>query len=188
MESELLTLGRHPDNAVPLACPSVSSHHGAIRWRDDGFYVQDLGSRNGTRLNGAEVEEAKLNDGDRIAFGDVQAVYYEADQPPVEPVAEPIAAPTPTVKKLVNEAPRVTGIPAGSGKYAPKARPTPARSRVEEGSGCMTAFILTALFLGAFVFGLCLRHYNQTGGFLPNDLMDKVFSKASKIHIETGEK
>ena len=51
----------------------------------------------------------------------------------------------------------------------------------------MTAFIMMILFVGAFALGLTLRHYNQTGGFLPNDLAEKLFSKASKIHIETGE-
>jgi hypothetical protein len=50
----------------------------------------------------------------------------------------------------------------------------------------MTGFILLVLFAGAFILGLTLRHYQQTGGFLPNDLVDKLFNKASKIRIETG--
>ena len=187
LESELITVGRHPDSMVQLASPSVSSHHGAVRWRDDGYYVQDLGSRNGTRVNGVEIEEAKLDDGTRLAFGDVQAIYYEADQPPVEEPAAAAPVPQPAIVPLVTAAPPVAGIPKGAGRYAPPARGA-RYSKVEEGSGCMTAFILTVLFFGAFAIGLCLRHYNQTGGFLPNDLVEKMFSKASKIHIETGDK
>ena len=187
LEGELLTVGRHPDSMVPLASPSVSSHHGAIRWRDDGFYVQDLGSRNGTRVNGVEVEEAKLNDGDRLAFGDVQAVYFVADAAPEIP--EPAPIPQPQVQKLVTEAPAVAGIPPGAGRYEPKPRHGPAAGRrgADDGNGCMTAFILTILFVVAFSLGLTLRHYQQTDGFLPNDLIEKLFSKASKIHIEAGD-
>lgn len=190
LESELTTVGRHPDSMVPLNSGSVSSHHGAIRWRDDGFYVQDLGSRNGTRVNGVEIEEAKLNDGDRVAFGDVQAVYYVADEvPEVEPAPAPapVFVPPPSVQKLVTEAPRVSGIPPGGGRYQPKPRPGPSTRASDEGSGCMTAFIFTILFVTAFALGLTLRHYNQTGGFLPNDLTEKLFNKASKIHIESGD-
>lgn len=190
LESELITVGRHPESMVPLPSPSVSSHHASIQWREDGFYVQDLGSRNGTRVNGAEIEEARLNDGDRVAFGDVQAVYYDADHAP-EPVLAPVAQPPPppvVIQKLVTEAAPVTGIPHGSGKYNPKMRGKVAPARGSEGGGCGTAIVFLILFLGAFVLGLCIRHYKQTGGFLPTDLSEKVFSKASKIHIETGDK
>ena len=188
LDGELLTVGRHPESMIQLPSPSVSSLHGAIRWREDGFYVQDLSSRNGTRVNGVEIEEAKLNDGDRVAFGDVQAVYYAADQVTVEEAPPPAPLPQPVIQPIVTTAPPVAGIPHGGGSYSPKPRPGAGRSQVDEGSGCMTAFIITVLFLGAFIFGLCLRHYNQTGGFLPNDLTDKLFNKASKIHIETGDK
>ncbi|MDB6074406.1 MAG: Adenylate cyclase [Verrucomicrobiaceae bacterium] len=192
LESELTTVGRHPESMVPLPSASVSSHHGAIRWRDDAFYVQDLGSRNGTKVNGAEIEESKLNDGDRISFGDVQAVYFNADAPPEvvapAPVAppQPVNIPTPTVQKLVSGAPPVSGIPPGAGRYAPKPR-TVSRPQADEGGGCMTGFILMVLFVLAFALGLSLRHYKQTGGFLPNDLTEKLFNKASKIRIETGD-
>ena len=192
LDSELLTVGRHPDSMAPLPSPSVSSHHAAIQWREDGFYVQDLGSRNGTRVNGAEIEEAKLNDGDRVAFGDVQAVYYEADQAPEEEHAPAPAAPQPipqpiVIQKLVTEAAPVAGIPHGGGRYNPKMRGKGTRGG-EEGGGCATAILFLILFMGAFVLGLCVRHYKQTGGFLPTDLSEKIFSKASKIHIETGDK
>lgn len=184
LESELTTVGRHTDSMVVLPSGSVSSHHGAIRWREDGFYVQDLGSRNGTRVNGVEIEEALLNDGDRVAFGDVQAVYYVDDQAPA-----PVSIPQSTIQKLVTEAPRVSGIPPGAGRYQPKPRKTPgSRLPADEGSGCVTGFIMMILFALAFVIGLSLRHYEVTnGGILPSDLVEKLFNKAGKIHIESSD-
>lgn len=185
LDVDLLTLGRAEDSIVQLNCPSVSSHHATVKAREDGYYVQDLGSSNGTWLNGAVVEEARLEDGDRLSFGDVQAVFYATDEVPV--VAEPV--PVPEVRRLVEPAPPVTGIPHGAGKFAPKPRHyTGAAARINEGGGCMSAFVVTLLFLAAFVIGLSLRHYKQTdGGMLPADLADHFFNKVSRIKVELPE-
>jgi len=111
LDVDLLTLGRAEDSMVQLADPSVSSRHATIKAKPDGFYVQDLGSRNGTRLNDVVIEEALLKDGDRVAFGDVAAFFY-SDTVPV--LAAPVA-PTPppdVVVPLVTAAAPVTGIHA----------------------------------------------------------------------------
>ena len=183
LDVDILTLGRAEDSMVQLADPSVSSLHATIKSKPDGYYVQDLGSRNGTRLNDVVIEEARLSDGDRVAFGDVIAFFY-ADDAPVA-----VAPPTPDiVVPLVQAAPPVTGVPRGAGKYNPKPR-TPVRPpvRVNEGDGCMTFFVLCLLCFGAFALGLCIRHYQQTERFLPNDLVNKMFSKVSRIKIEMPE-
>jgi FHA domain len=176
LENDLVTIGRHNESMVQLASPSVSSHHGAVRRREDGFYVQDIGSRNGTRVNGAEIEEAKLNDGDRVLFGDVQAVFSENDDVPVAMVAEapaPKFLPTPQILAAPEPPPRA----AAPGTGAPRHRITPVSryGAVEEtGGGCFMAFLLTILFVSAFLIGLFMRHYNETGGFLPGDLLDRL--------------
>ena len=192
LDVDLITIGRAPDSIVQLACPSVSSHHATVKARSDGYYVQDLSSRNGTRLNGAEIEEGKLSDGDRIGFGDIQAVFYTSDEPPAAPttvaVPEPVAVtiPTPEVKRIVDTAPPVTGIPHGATHYNP--RPRGRGAQVQEGGGCMTAIVLLILFGGAFLTGLSLRHYKVSdGGILPNDLVSKLFSKV-KIEVRDDEK
>ena len=187
LDVDLLTLGRAEDSMVQLADPSVSSRHATIKAKPDGFYVQDLGSRNGTRLNDVVIEEALLKDGDRVAFGDVAAFFY-SDKVPV--LAAPVA-PTPppdVVVPLVTAAAPVAGIPRGAGQYNPKPR-LPARpaARVNEGEGCMSFFVLCLLCFGAFAIGLCMRHYQQTERFLPNDLVSKMFSKVSRITIEMPE-
>ena len=188
LDVDLITIGRAEDSIVQLACPSVSSHHATVKARSDGYYVQDLGSRNGTRLIGVEIEEALLNDGDRVAFGDIQSIFYGSDEVPTAvPVAEPapIVIPTPEIVRIVDTAPPVTGIPHGANTYNPRPRVHPSRSvQVGEGGGCVTGIILTILFGGAFLIGLSLRHYKVTdGGVLPNDLIAKLFSKV-KIEVK----
>ncbi len=78
LTDEKVTAGRAPDNTFRLDDVSVSSHHAQFSPKEDGFILKDLGSTNGTKLNGALVkanEEHVLNAGDKIQFGKVEAVF-----------------------------------------------------------------------------------------------------------------
>ncbi len=66
---ESLTIGRLPSCDIPVPDPNVSRKHAEIRPSGAGYVVVDLGSTNGTRVNGATVNERKLSDGDVIAVG-----------------------------------------------------------------------------------------------------------------------
>jgi len=66
---ETLTIGRLPSCDIPVPDPNVSRKHAEIRPSGAGYVVVDLGSTNGTRVNGATVKERKLTDGDVIAVG-----------------------------------------------------------------------------------------------------------------------
>jgi hypothetical protein len=64
-----VTIGRLAECDIPLADANVSRRHAEVRRQDDHFVVVDLGSTNGTRVNGAGVKERALNDGDEITVG-----------------------------------------------------------------------------------------------------------------------
>ena len=72
-----VTLGRLPDCDVVLSDPNVSRRHAEIRRRGNDFVVVDLGSTNGTRVNGAGVRERRLTDGDEISLGST-LIRFEA--------------------------------------------------------------------------------------------------------------
>ena len=63
------TLGRNADCTVTLADPRASRRHAEIRATAEGFLVVDLGSMNGTLVNGVPVKEHVLHDGDELAVG-----------------------------------------------------------------------------------------------------------------------
>ncbi len=72
LESGHLLIGRSQNCSVrfdPYAEKIVSSQHAFIYSGDDGFYVRDNGSTNGTYLNGQPITKARLSDGDVIVFG-----------------------------------------------------------------------------------------------------------------------
>ena len=64
-----LVIGRMPECDVPLSDSNVSRRHAEVRRQGTGFVVVDLGSTNGTRVNGAQVKERLLNNGDEITVG-----------------------------------------------------------------------------------------------------------------------
>ncbi len=74
---EPVTIGRLPECDVVLGDPNVSRRHSEIRRQGNGFIVVDLGSTNGTRVNGAGVKERRLSDGDEITVGGTK-IRFEA--------------------------------------------------------------------------------------------------------------
>lgn len=70
-------IGRAPGSTIQLSDSSVSRKHAEIRPVGDGWQVVDLGSTNGTRVNGATVRERRLKDGDTVTVGDAK-LRFEA--------------------------------------------------------------------------------------------------------------
>ncbi len=63
-------IGRERDNTLVLEDPYTSAHHALIVWREQRWWLEDLGSHNGTQLNGSPVlRPVPLTHGDRIAVG-----------------------------------------------------------------------------------------------------------------------
>jgi two-component system, NtrC family, response regulator HydG len=66
-ESRLIGRGNACDYAI--ADPTVSTRHAELVRLHDGWLIRDLGSRNGTRVNGWLVKEQRLHNGDTLALG-----------------------------------------------------------------------------------------------------------------------
>jgi FOG: FHA domain len=75
-----LRVGRAPDNDLVLGDGRVSRHHGRIAGRQGTLVYTDLGSTNGSRVNGEPVIEVVLRTGDRILVGDT-TLEVRLDEP-----------------------------------------------------------------------------------------------------------
>jgi hypothetical protein len=64
-----IRIGRAPDNDLVLRDPATSGHHARVERRGTQFFVVDLGSTNGTLVNGEVVMERELKNGDSITIG-----------------------------------------------------------------------------------------------------------------------
>jgi hypothetical protein len=72
-----ISVGRMPESNIVLADPNVSRNHAEIRPQGNTFLVVDLGSTNGTRVNGVRITEQELTDGDELTFGNTR-MRFEA--------------------------------------------------------------------------------------------------------------
>ena len=69
-----IAIGRYRDNDIVIQSPHISRHHARIVKDGSEFFVQDLGSKNGTLVNGQKISTVVLMPGDSIVFGDARAV------------------------------------------------------------------------------------------------------------------
>ncbi len=99
-----VSIGRESDNDIMLDSEASSRYHAKLELRDGDWFLKDLGSTNGTKLNDAKIgSDTKLHEGDRITIGkEVLLFGTTADSkketppaPPPAPAPAPVTAPAP---------------------------------------------------------------------------------------------
>jgi len=110
-EGRSWTLGRSTHNDVPIPEASLSRHHARISVKDSVFYVEDLGSLNGTMVNGEPVTTPRaLQDDDELRLGMVAVKLGSPGSGPRVRIAE--AGDAPTHGSLVVPLDRLDGAPS----------------------------------------------------------------------------
>jgi LysM repeat protein len=141
-----IIIGRTAGNDVVVNHPEVSRRHASLTWDGRQFIIQDLGSANGTFVNGVRLTSPQvLQPGDVIGLGQAVLLGFQATLPLVRPVAPPAYAP---LRPEPVEGPR-------------PAAPPPARRR---GRGRVALPLLAALLglgcLASIVAGVAIWFYN----------------------------
>ncbi|NPA06164.1 MAG: FHA domain-containing protein, partial [Chloroflexi bacterium] len=111
-EAKVVVLGRGPEADIRLPVATVSARHARLVHRDDGWWLEDLGSTNGTFLNDQPVRRSmRLKPGDRIRLGQRVVLVW----------------------RIASEAPTSLPPKAAAAASAPKPAPTqpPDRPRAE---------------------------------------------------------
>jgi pSer/pThr/pTyr-binding forkhead associated (FHA) protein len=102
LTAERTTVGRVEDNTFQIAEPSVSSRHCEILLQVSDILIRDLGSTNGTFINGEKITEGILKPGQTLKLGNVElkldvpgapAASSPAPAPAAPPKKEPVKAP-----------------------------------------------------------------------------------------------
>src|SRR5881409_506283 len=81
LKTDKTTVGRVSDNAFEIAEASVSSHHCEILLRGNDVVVKDLGSTNGTFINGEKITEAVLRPGQILRCGMIEMRLESGEAP-----------------------------------------------------------------------------------------------------------
>ena len=77
LTADSFTIGRKPDNDLPIDDHTVSSRHAKIVRVQSVYFLEDLKSTNGTAVNGKPVERAQLHDADVITIGQHRIIFQD---------------------------------------------------------------------------------------------------------------
>jgi hypothetical protein len=77
-------VGRSQENDIVINDPNVSRRHARISRADNGFVMEDLGSTNGTLLDGAPIDREMIEGGDELTFGQTTARFIRRIDSPGE--------------------------------------------------------------------------------------------------------
>jgi pSer/pThr/pTyr-binding forkhead associated (FHA) protein len=148
LTGEVVSVGRSPENTIVIADPSVSSRHAQLERSGETYRIKDLGSTNGTRVNGLPATDTLLRLDDRLRFGAIDA-RFEADtttgsQP--LPKAEEIDVKPAESSMAPADFTSASPFPRGTEKY------DPARVAI-----FAVAAIAALVFLGSMVAVLLMR-------------------------------
>ncbi len=77
LDTDVVTVGRHPDSDIFLDDISVSRRHATFTRGDSGYVVSDLGSLNGSYVNRDRIDsEVTLTGGDEVQIGKYRLIYF----------------------------------------------------------------------------------------------------------------
>lgn len=79
LDAPRLTIGRLPTCSLVIEDDTISREHAIVVRRAPHWWILDLGSTNGTRVNGTRTAESKLSPGDELELGDVRLVFRGGD-------------------------------------------------------------------------------------------------------------
>jgi hypothetical protein len=81
IDAERVVLGRSRECELRVPDLNVSRRHAEIRRENGGYWIVDLGSMNGTIVNGKRIDRKQLDDGDRITLGSTEIAFARSVPP-----------------------------------------------------------------------------------------------------------
>ena len=136
---EPVTIGRKPDNTIPIDNPTVSGRHCEVSKLENGYEAKDLGSTNGTRVNNKDITQTKLRPKDILQVGSIEFMFDASPGEVIPDDREQTAN--------VEVAPGAAVVPESFGNISPFG----ARRSEKKGLWFVIIVLLALVALGALV-------------------------------------
>jgi len=143
----LVTIGRGPDNAIVINDPSVSARHAQLQLAGETYRLKDLGSTNGTQVNGKPVTETLLSFDDRVRFGAAEA-RFESDASGSRPL--------PQLEEIKARPAELSAVPADFTNVSPFPRQKQQNDPLRNGIFIGLAIVLL-VFLGSMIAAVMMH-------------------------------
>jgi predicted component of type VI protein secretion system len=122
LQRPVLLIGRHDECDVRINSPKVSRRHCCLAMAYDRVLIRDLGSRNGVRVNGREIDESRLYEGDELAIGPILFRLEALDDNP-ETIGAPASRRAPSPQPAAGAIPVPPSIRPATARPARSTRP-----------------------------------------------------------------
>lgn len=152
LKTEKSTVGRHEDNTCQIPAASVSGHHAELTIKGNDLHVKDLGSTNGTFMNGEAVQETVVQPGQIIRFGMIEA-RFEVSPAPGAPPQKKVLDKTTVVPQGV----KLNELEQGTQKVTFDAKNSPFQKKKNT---VRNIFIVIAIILGLGIVGVLVMLFN----------------------------
>jgi len=143
----LVTIGRGADNAIVIDNPSVSARHAQLKLAGKTYRLKDLGSTNGTQVNGKPVTETLLSFDDRVRFGAAEA-RFESDASGSRPL--------PQLEEIKARPAELSAVPADFTNVSPFPRQKQQNDPLRNGIFIGLAIVLL-VFLGSMIAAVMMH-------------------------------
>jgi len=170
LEGDVLTIGREVSNAIPINDAEISRKHSQLVLQGGKYVLTDLGSTNGTFVNGQRLTgQHVLQPGEVISLGEQISLLFEAvtiTDPNATMLSSPAPAAAPHGAPQPQPAPGYAGqVPSGPMDNAPAPTSTPNTIPIVIGIGCVVLVCLCGLSL--FLIDYLNLWCNITFGSIP---------------------
>ena len=169
LDRQAVQMGRGSENDIAINCGSVSVKHAVMERIPGGYQIRDLGSTNGTKLDGERLPVIPLRDGVSVKLGDVSFDFSLTEEEKYDLAREKPAKES----KIIAEDPEPAEKKPARRASAPAPRPAPvlASANTTQSFLAMLVFIIFAVL--AFYIGLSIRHEKETHQSLLQSMSNK---------------
>jgi predicted AlkP superfamily pyrophosphatase or phosphodiesterase len=160
LDVDQVTIGRGADNSVALHADGVSRMHARVYPAEQGWWVEDVGSTNGVRVNSEKIERIALKHGDNVEIGSVPFIFTVDSQTPREEAATRMEFAAQTTKTTQESTAKPTAAKPTAAKPAaakpPAAKRPKAKTGKTAGPAGSNALLWIIMLLGAGVFAFAI--------------------------------